>query len=69
MKKILSSLAIFALSFVAIDAAIAAGKSVIIVNNNATPVSITYSTCDEQGTFCEFTKTKKLGVGEKLLIK
>lgn len=69
MKKILSSLAVFALSVVAAQAAVAAGKSVIIVNNNSTPVSITYSTCDEHGTFCEFTKTKKLGVGEKLLIK
>lgn len=69
MKNILTSVAIIALGFTVSNVALAAGKSVVIVNNNQTAVSITYSSCDEQGTFCEFTKTKTLGVGEKLLIK
>lgn len=70
MRKMFTSLAVLTLSAIVSQASFAAqGKSVIIINNNQTPITVTYSSCDAQGTFCEFTKTQKLGVGEKLLVK
>jgi|WetSurMetagenome_2_1015567.scaffolds.fasta_scaffold868089_2 hypothetical protein len=70
MKKILTSLAIVVVSFISTSASFASSdKSVVIINNNQTPMTITYSLCDGKATLCEFTKTEKIAAGEKLVIK